>query len=366
VGQQGPHPNPPRPQHSLTLAGEETSSCAKCRLEDSYLRKPRWRWLWAMNKDIYFEKEEEMTTRLATLTRPASGVDWRQQTSHRKVGFGLALVGLMLVTVTLIINLVVAGDLGASSALSNLRLSFGLTTLAFGTIKIGIAVVLVGILIRLWHRVDSVKAALPGLKAEGDGTVQTGAIKTAFGPANVGVHTPNPHPIHRMAQTMWAPMLAMGAMALGIGTAVSFAWAGNETDVALGAWTQGLQFLGEALLLSGIAMLLGSTLRALREGGGSVQESLGLGVVTLKMPVTAKIFVFLMATGLMLGIAQFIGHIVVAGGVDQPAAWFAWLGPLRELSLGLILAGIVMALVTIGNVLAFQFNRICQIIATGM
>ncbi len=306
-----------------------------------------------------------MTTRFASLTKPAPGVDWRRHTPHRKVGFGLALGGLMLAAVTLIINLGAAGDLGSSSALSDLRLSFGLTTLAFGTIKIGIAVVLVGILIRLWHRVDSVTAALPALKAEGGGTIQTGAIKTAFGPANVGVDIPHPLPIHRMAQTMWAPMLAMGAMALGIGTVVSFAWAGNENDVALGAWTQGLQFLGEALLLSGIAFLLGSILRALREGGGTVQESLGLGVVTLKMPVTAKIFVVLMATGLMLGIAQFIGYLAVVGGVDQPAAWFAWLGPLRELSLGLILAGIVMALVTIGNVLAFQFNRICQIIATG-
>lgn len=306
-----------------------------------------------------------MTTRFSTLTRPATGADWSQHTSHRKVGFGLALIGLMLAAVTLIANLTVAGDIGSDSALSTLRWSFGLTTLAFGTIKIGIAVVLVGILVRLWHRVDSVSAALPTLKAEGDGGIQTGAIKTAFGPANVGVTTPNPLPIHRMAHTMWAPMLAMGTMALAAGTLVSFAWAGNETDVALSAWTQGLQFLGEALLLSGIAFLLGSILRALREGGGSVQESLGLGVVTLRMPVTAKIFVALMAAGLMLGILQFILYVTAAGGVDQAAAWFAWLGPLRELSLGLLLAGIVMALVTIGNVLAFQFNRISQIIATG-
>jgi len=307
-----------------------------------------------------------MTARFATLTRPAAGVDWHKQTGHHRVGFFLAVVGLMLAAVTLIANLGVASDVSASSSLSTLRWSFGLTTLAFGTIKVAIAIVLVGILIRLWQRVDSVKAALPHLKAEGGGGgIESGAIDTAFGPATVDATTPAPLPIHRMAHTMWLPMLAMGAMALLAGTVVSFLWAGDETDVALGAWTQGLQFLGEALLLSGIAFLLGAILRALREGGGGLQESLGIGVVTLKMPRTARIFVGLMMAGLMLGILQFILYITVAGGVDQSAAWFAWLGPLRELSLGLILAGIVMALVTIGNVLAFQFGRIRQIIATG-
>ena len=52
-------------------------------------------------------------------------------------------------------------------------------------------------------------------------------------------------------------------------------------------------------------------------------------------------------------------------GVDDPAPWFAWLGPLRELSLGLILSGIVLALVAIGDVLGFQFGRIKEIITTG-
>ena len=66
-----------------------------------------------------------------------------------------------------------------------------------------------------------------------------------------------------------------------------------------------------------------------------------------------------------LAVLQFVLYLVVAGGVDTPAAWFAWLGPLRELSLGLILSGIVLALVTIGNVLDFQFSRIKQIITTG-
>ncbi|MCH8984968.1 MAG: hypothetical protein IH943_12875 [Acidobacteria bacterium] len=40
-------------------------------------------------------------------------------------------------------------------------------------------------------------------------------------------------------------------------------------------------------------------------------------------------------------------------------------GTTTEFGLGLILAGIALALVTIGNVLAFQFFRIQQLIRTG-
>ena len=50
---------------------------------------------------------------------------------------------------------------------------------------------------------------------------------------------------------------------------------------------------------------------------------------------------------------------------DERAAWFAWLGPLRELSLGLLLMSIVLALYTIGTVLSFQFNRMRDIVTTG-
>ena len=52
---------------------------------------------------------------------------------------------------------------------------------------------------------------------------------------------------------------------------------------------------------------------------------------------------------------------VAIGFADNPASFTTWLnvlGPLRELSLGLILAGVVLALVTIGNVLRFQFDRV--------
>ena len=171
---------------------------------------------------------------------------------------------------------------------------------------------------------------------------------------------------------MWAPMLAMGAMALYGGFLLSIVASGNvAADPALAvsqrAWVQGLQFLGEGLLLSGISFLLATILATLRSGGGAVQESLGLTVHTLRMPITAKLFVILMITGLMIEIVQFVGYVIVAGLSDpaQVAAASAWLGPLREAGLGLLLSGIVLALATIARALDFQSTRIVQIISRG-
>ena len=144
---------------------------------------------------------------------------------------------------------------------------------------------------------------------------------------------------------------------------------GTEGFRQAAAFTQGVEFLGEALLLSGIAFLLGTILAGLREGGGEVQSSLGLPVTTLKMPGTAKAFVALMMMGMMAGIAQFVlylGQLTNADDAASFSSWANWLGPFRELALGLILAGIVLALVTIGNVLSFQFDRIKSIISAGV
>jgi hypothetical protein len=308
-----------------------------------------------------------MTTRIESLTRPKVGQDTSKGSSRRAVGFAIAAIGLLLAIVTLVANIGAASDLASDPASSAQKLawSFGLTTTAFGTLKLAIGIILTAILIGLWLRVDSVEAALPRLKAHADPVLASGDADSAQGPIQQGSTVPAPLPIHTMAKRLWAPMLAMGYMFVLIGLAVSFVWADDPTDVAASAWTQGLQFLGEGFLLAGISFLLGTILASLREGGGRVQASLGLTVKTLRMPTAAKAFIALMMLGLMTSIAQFVLYVVVASGVDNPAAWFAWLGPLREVGLGLLLAGIVLALVTIGNVLTFQFDRIRQIIATG-
>lgn len=310
-----------------------------------------------------------MTTRFETLTRPAAGEDHRVKTKHRSAGFVLAFIGLMLATVTLIANIVAANS-DSVTATETLAWSFGLTVTAFGTIKLAISVILIGILIRLWLRVTSLKESLPGLKPDVEAPAPRGDVDTEFGAATETSSVPEPLPVHKVARTLWFPMIAMGYMAVLVGFVLSLVWAGKVSDgtqQAVSAWTQGLQFLGEAFLLSGISFLLGSILASLREGGGEVQASLGLPVRTLKMPATAKLFIALMALGMMVSMLQFVLYIVAAA-VTSPqsfAAWSAWLGPLREVGLGLILAGIVLALVAIGNVLGFQFSRVRQIVATG-
>ena len=315
------------------------------------------------------EQEVGMATRLEILKRPAATADYARPSRYRVVGFTLGAIGVGLATVTLIANLVAAGDVGGDAAAvrETLAWSFGLTTVAFGTLKFGIAVVLMGVLIGAWMRVESVKAALPDLKAQGGGTTPTGSLRTPSGAAMATERAPAPLPIHRLAPKAWAPMLAMGLMLVPIGLVLSVIQAGTSDAgdfVTLGAWVQGLQFLGEGMLLGGITFLLGSILGVLRSGGGEAQESLGVTVKTLKMPASAKAFLAVMVLGVMVSMVQFALYIVAAGA-EQPAAWFAWLGPLREIGLGLLLLSIVLALYTIGTVLGFQFNRMREIVTEG-
>ena len=304
------------------------------------------------------------TTVRSSRVRPAPTADYREPSKPRTVGIVLATVGLILALVTLIANIVVGT--GNADPASTLPWSFGLTTTAFGTIKLAIGIVLWGILMKLWLRVDSIKAALPQLlPADRDQSpAKTGEIETPYGTATVGTGVPEDLPIHKMAKNMWLPMLAMGYMAVLVGLVIAFVWASNGSVVA-SAWTQGLQFLGEGMLLSGISFLLGTILWAIRTGGGEVQAGLGVPVKTLKMPASAKVFVALMMLGLMVSVVQFILYLVVAAGVDNVPAWFAWLGPFREFGLAMILSGITMALVAIGTALQFQFDRIVELVRHG-
>lgn len=310
-----------------------------------------------------------MTTRFDALTRPKAGDDPGATPRTRVFGYVLAALGVMLVVIAAIANGAAANS--ATETGATFAWTFGLTTLGFGTIKLGIGFVLVAILVRIWHRAAAVGDACARLRPEGiEPPKPRGTVPTEFGECTETERAPGLLPIHRMARTMWFPMLAMGYMLVMVGFVLSLVWAGKVTDgtqQAAQAWTQGVQFLGEGMLLSGISFLLGSILAALRESGGSIQESLGLPVRILKMPRTAKLFVGFMALGLMVSMIQAVLY-AVAAGVGNPqsfAAWSAWLGPFREVGLGLLLAGIVLALVTIGNVLAFQFSRVREIIATG-
>lgn len=297
--------------------------------------------------------------------RPSADADYEAPSVWRSRGIVIALFGLAIATIAFFGNLAAVRQSGSDQA-STLAWTFGVTTIGFALIKTAIAVVLWGIVLKLWLRADSIKVSLPALVGTpaADNTAE-GDIDTPFGRAVLSDRAPDQLPIHKMAKRMFRPMLAMGLMAVLVGLIISFVLAGDAANTAASAWMQGVQFLGEAMLLSGIAFLLGTILWAIRTAGGEVQESLGVKVYTPKMPAPAKGFVALMMFGLLLGVVQFVGYVVVAGGGADAASTFAWLAPLREVSLALILLGIALALVAIGNVLGFQFWRIEDLIRTG-
>jgi hypothetical protein len=275
-----------------------------------------------------------MARTFEVIKRPPADADAAAPSGFGPVGIAFGLLGLTAALVALVANATAATDLNPST----LAWTFGLAVAGFAVAKLGIAVTLMGILKRLWLRVDSVEAALPHLRAHAEPAtgVRYGDIETPFGAATTSQKALGPLPVHRMAQRLWAPMVLMGPMLVVGGFVLSIVQArtGNAADYnTFGAWTQGLQFLGEGVLLAGISFLLGTILASLRSGGGEVQESLGLTVKTLKMPVTAKLFVGLMALGLMAAMVQFVLYIPAAY-VDDPSAWFAFLGPLREFALG--------------------------------
>lgn len=305
-----------------------------------------------------------MTIAADARLRPTADADYRAPSRFRSRGLLLAFIGLIVTTIAFAGNLVAVGQSGTDQA-STLAWTFGIATTGFALVKTAIAVVLWGILMKLWLRAGSIEVAMPALVGvPGDDRTPVGDADTPFGKVAVTEKAPAPLPIHKMAKRMFRPMLAMGLMAVIVGLIVSFVEAGSVPNTAASAWKQGLQFLGEGMLLAGIAFLLGTILWAIRTAGGSVQEGLGARVYTPRMPGTAKAFVALMMLGLMTSVIQFIGYVSVAGSAD-PATAFAWLGRLREFGLGLILAGIALALATIAKVLAFQFYRIQQLISAG-
>ena len=318
------------------------------------------------------------TVQPGSIIRPPAAADWLSKATHAKVGLGLAAVGIMVAMVALIgaivrATLIADDGSGDTTVLSYAAWTFGVATAGLGTIKLGIGVILWGVVRWVWIRVESTKVGLAKLvpNAEGKGDVASASAENPYMKASVTEKAVPPYTIARMAYALWLPMLLMGAMVVLIGLVFSFieAAAGADGDMAdfltFSALAQGTEFLGEAFLLAGISLLLGSVLGSLRQGAGEVQESLGVVVKTPIMPATAKLFVALMVMGLMLAMLQFALYLV-ASGSDDPSAWFAWLGPLREAALGIMLSGIVLALATIGTKsLPFQFWRIQELIRTG-
>lgn len=214
-----------------------------------------------------------------------------------------------------------------------------------------------------------------------------------------------------IAQKMWRPMFAMGAMVLAAGIVLGIissvraddyfglsasviqaapAGGGIVSDRAFyetvtNGFLPPVLFLGLGFLLSGVTFLLATILGTLRDGGREIQRAVGGSSVDLVKPLTAKLFPPVMMMGLMVLIAAVVVGVVV--GVDQNSYWQhassqvangpqtaglaselsdiqstrAWLQPLNFAGMGLILAGIVLALTTIVRALRFQAGRVVQL-----
>jgi hypothetical protein len=285
-------------------------------------------------------------------------------------------LGWLAAALAFVVSLTTAGAIAVGASASRVAaldaLSFGIAIAALGTGKTGIALVLWGVVRRIGRRAESIKAALPDLvtASAGASKVQLGILRTELGRVRVSSAAPRALLIHRLARLMWAPMLLMGLMALYAGLVLAIAASGSADPAvlrSLKAWVQGVQFLGEGFLLSGISFLLGTILGAIRAAGGDVQQSLGVEVKTLLMPLTAKLFLGLMMAGLMVEIAQFFFYAYVASLTDGAAVtvFSTWLAPFREFGLGLLLSGVVLALATIARALDFQFSRVRELITAG-
>jgi hypothetical protein len=142
-----------------------------------------------------------MTTFIGTVTRPAVGTGARAR-SLRKTGLVLGAVGLGVATLALLASInagaVATGEASADQFAASTILAFGLAVAGFATVKLGISVILLGIVRRLWIRVEAVKTSLPGLiQGRTEGQDPIGDYESPYGPATATQDAPDKLPIHR-------------------------------------------------------------------------------------------------------------------------------------------------------------------------
>ena len=113
-------------------------------------------------------------TATLSLTRPsAPEKKYGTNAWQFNAGLLLAVVGVMLLMVFFIISAVVAGWVSDQDPANFGRITaynawlFPVATASVALIKVGIAVILFGVVRRLWVRVESLKESLPALTARG-------------------------------------------------------------------------------------------------------------------------------------------------------------------------------------------------------
>jgi hypothetical protein len=207
--------------------------------------------------------------------------------------------------------------------------------------------------------------------------------------------------VQTMAKTMSLPMLGMGLMSVlggliagivgGLSFGDFFSPSGVAADLGTGEAAvqvaNALLFFGIGLILAGITMTLVNVVRALRDAGRDVQQSLGAAPLQLAKPLTGKLTPLVMMMGVMIEVVALVLGLIAAttiGGVDpgvigDPSAagaadladigWVravgAWLPGLRMLGIATILGSIVLTLTTIRSAIRFQGDRVSELAAAG-
>ena len=174
---------------------------------------------------------------------------------------------------------------------------------------------------------------------------------------------------------LWLPMLAMALMAfvagtvLGIVRADEISGAGSaETIERLRHLQAGVMFLGFASVFAAVSFAIARILGQFRKGGGELQEAAGGRVVTLKMPLTAKVFLGSMMMAMMTLLAAVVLHFVFAADLTGSVASlelseqrFIVLEGVRRVGVAGFLVAITLGLATIAQVLRFQTARIREL-----
>jgi hypothetical protein len=170
-------------------------------------------------------------------------------------------------------------------------------------------------------------------------------------------------------------MLAMAVMTFPAALVVGIVRASKISDGASPATVEelkhvgaGLMFLAFASVFAAISFAIARILGQFRTGGGEVQEAAGRIVQTLKMQLTAKLFLGLMAMAMMTLLATVALHFAFAADItNTPASLklaeqrFVVLEGVRRASIATYLLAIVLGLASIIQVLRFQAVRLRQL-----
>ena len=180
----------------------------------------------------------------------------------------------------------------------------------------------------------------------------------------------------KLGRRLWVPMWVLGimgftvALIIGIVRSNTIAEGGSQATISSLLHVQaGIMFIGFAAVFAAVSFAIARILGEFRKGGGEVQEEVGADVVTLQMPVTARVFIVGMIMAMMAIVVASIVHFVVAGQVSFGAVTvaaaeeaFIVLEAVRRLGVAVYLVSITFGLATIVQVLRFQAIRVRELV----